>query len=181
MEYFTFIINFLPYLAGYLVAWGLSFLCLNFIYEEIWREIPKNKSDQDHELHRYYGRAIGALEQIIYLAALLQPKPTYTVIGIWLAFKVAGRWERSKIEYEKNREKDRLYIHVIYSNFTIGNAFSLIYAFIGVHVTLLIQKGNIPGLISLIIGALLGSSIFYWFTKRQSERVKDFYKRQSIV
>ena len=176
MEYLTLLVNKIyPYIIGYVTALGLSSYFINLIYEEVWREISKDftDDDRDHELHRYYGWAIGSLEIIIYIAAFLQPQPT-TAIGIWLAFKVAGRWERSRIEYKKNRNKERLYLHVIYSNFTIGNALSIIYSFIGCGIIQLLQKNNIIDAVLLGSTAIIVSSIFLCYAKRQSKRIKKF-------
>lgn len=175
MEYLT---NYLPYLIGYFTALGLSSCFIDWIYRETWKEIPKDASDQDHELHRYYGWAIGLLEIIVYMIAFLQPKPAYALIGIWLAFKVAGRWERSRIESEKNEKKDRLYIHVIYSNFTIGNSLSIIYSFIGCQTIRLLQKNSFSEAILLVLISAIGSSVFLFYAKRQSERVRIFYRNK---
>jgi hypothetical protein len=179
MECLIWVDRFLPYLIGYITALGLSSCFIDLIYRETWKEIPKDTYDQDQELHRYYGWAIGLLETIIYMVAFLQAKPAYVLIGIWLAFKVAGRWERSRIEYEKNKSRERIYLHVIYSNFTIGNALSIIYSFIGCQAIQLLQKNNILEFILLGVIVATGSFIFVFYAKKQSQRVRKFYGKSS--
>ena len=167
----------LPYFIGYAFAIVVGFCFHDLIYREIWREIPTDSTDDDRELHRYYGGAIGFWETILYVTAFLQNPPIYGVIGIWLAFKVAGRWERSKIEFERNKNKSRLYLNAIYSNFTIGNALSIIYAFIGSQIIKQLQINNIQNAFLLTMAPIIISTIFLLHTKKQSKRIKEFYSR----
>ena len=170
----------IPYIIGFIAAWGLSFSFINWIYDEIWREVAKDftDDDHDHELHRYYGGAIGFLETIIYVTACLENAST--VIGVWLALKVAGRWERSRIELKRNEEKSRLQLNVIYSNFTIGNALSIIYAYVGYKIIYFLRKDHLIDTILLVVSTIMVSGVFLWYAKKQSKRIEKFNNKLKV-
>ena len=174
IDWYNLILKYAPYLAGYLSAIGLSYCLMNYIYEELWNEIKNESKDQDYRLHRWYGAIIGNLEIIMYISALLLNK--YEFIGIWLAFKVVGRWERSRIE-SNNKGVDnlgKLQTHAIYSIFTIGNALSIIYAVVGWQIILLCKENQILEMILFISSVITASFLLVFFARRQSKRIKIF-------
>src|SRR3989338_8695440 len=167
----------IPYLIGYIAACSLSFIFIDLIYQELWREIKDDLEDKDHKLHRWYGGIIGLLEEVMYVTAFLLNK--YEFIGIWLAFKVVGRWERSRIEFNQNENKGqsgKLKTHVIYSIFTIGNALSIIYSVVGWKIILWLKDGSLLEAILLGLIVVITSWLLLLFAKRQSERISNFKK-----
>ena|SRR3989338_6775137 len=167
----------IPYLIGYIVACSLSFIFIDLIYQELWREIKDELEDKDHKLHRWYGAIIGLLEQVMYITAILLDK--FEFIGIWLAFKVIGRWERSRIEFEQNSNKGKLgklQTHAIYSIFTIGNALSIIYSVVGWKIICWLRGDRIfeAVLLGLIVSVI--SLVLLFLAKRQSKRISEFKK-----
>ncbi len=170
-------IKILPYLTGYFIACSLSFIFINLICQELWKEIQDDLEGQDHKLHRWYGGVIGFLEGIMYITALLLNK--YEFVGIWLAFKVVGRWERSRIEFNQHQSKSKLgklQTHAIYSIFTIGNALSIICSAVGWKIILCLQDGNILESILLVLSISIIFCLILFFAKKQSKRISNFKK-----
>jgi F0F1-type ATP synthase assembly protein I len=90
-----------------------------------------------------YPRIVGYIDRVLYTTSWIYRK--YAFIGVWLAFKVASRWEAAKMEpkseqdlgEEQNTEKDkklkrkRFKSYADYNAFLIGNGISLIFAVVG--------------------------------------------------
>lgn len=164
--------EFLPYIVGSFFAICGSLIFIRAIYCELWKEINNEK---DHYLHGWYGRIIGILEVILYITSLKIGKPEF--IGLWLAFKVAGRWERSRIEfknYQKDKELGNLKTHAIYSIFTIGNALSILYSFVGYKIIGWLHEGRVDKCIFVSISLILFSLILKVLAVWQTYEIKNF-------
>lgn len=171
----NFIAKIIPYSVGYVFTCAFSFIFIDHIYQELWKEIKEEKKDKDHKLHRWYGGIIGILEGIMYITAFLLGR--FEFIGIWLAFKVVGRWERSRIEFKYKSDKGdlgKLQTHAIYSIFTIGNALSIIYAFIGWRIILALKNDCYLEAGFFVLSIFIISFAILGFAKKQSVRIKEF-------
>jgi hypothetical protein len=172
--------DFWSYFFGYIFACGGSFIFIRIIYNELWKEIKEESADRDHSLHLWYGQVIGIVEGIMYVTAFLLDK--WEFIGIWLAFKVVGRWERSRIEFQQKKKRGilgKLETHAIYSIFTIGNALSLVYAFFGYKIIRYLQVGELIKSVFIVLIIIGFSFLLKLFAERQSIKIKDFKKSLS--
>lgn len=75
------------YLAGYLLAILLGQVTIG----PIVRRLIRRYLGPDREITQPgLARLIGALEQVLYISAILLGRPEF--IGVWLILKVAGEW-----------------------------------------------------------------------------------------
>ena len=190
------IINFLywayPYAIGYLCSISCGDLWIGKLMEDGYKlkQEQKEFSDKEMVIYRRSPRLVGYIERILYTSAFLYKQ--FAFIGIWFAFKVAGRWESAKLERDlenkfheigklsnqnqenlkKNEIKGKIMInHSDYNSFTIGNGLSVIFAVIGWK---LIEWFKIGFQIKPILLALVVfSSTLILVNKRLSKYLKD--------
>lgn len=168
----------IPYFWGFGFALIIGTCLLSKISDILWEEITDDKNKR-MDLHLWYSTAVGVLERFLYIIALLNQFGEF--LGLWIAFKVVGRWERSKLEFEKLMKGDKnqigkLKAQAIYNIFTIGNALSIIYAVVGWKIISWMNKGQ--GYKSIFVGlcAILFSFIFINCCRKHSQSLKQFKK-----
>ena len=70
--------------------------------KKIDRPYLSHKDENIREAYRWYASKVGYLDIILYATCLLFQKAEF--IGAWLAFKILGRWESSKLEVGERRQ-----------------------------------------------------------------------------
>ncbi|MFH1642616.1 MAG: hypothetical protein ABIC04_07005 [Nanoarchaeota archaeon] len=130
-------------------------IAIKFVMKPLWTTV-QNKGVKE-EITQNYPCIVGYIERFLYTTALLSAYPGF--IGIWLAFKVTGRWERAKRQFDdlynlKNPNNidpndpnninpiNKMKAHAIYYVFIIGNGLSITYAVIGYKIIDWIHRGQ---------------------------------------
>jgi len=175
-----------PYILGYAFSIFAAFFFLNLVMDTIWSGIEskdwndKQEEDLKTEIYKKPAKMVGLLDRILFTTALVAGYESF--IAVWLAFKIAGRWENGRFGNEilinkikemgntsKGIEMDKFKIkdNMIYNTFTIGNALSLIYAVTGWKIIEWVKIGSINSILKaiiipaiVIIGTLLFKKIF---------------------
>ena len=103
--------------------------------------VPPPSDEQIKLEGRVGGRLLGVLEQTLFFASLWVE--AYTLIGVWLAFKVASKWQawqtvvRVPEDFGGNDPPERLRVRHAWgsrlaSRFLIGSLYNILCAFGGV-------------------------------------------------
>lgn len=109
------------YILGYFISIFGGALFLWIVIDKIaWTYLTKYGSKS--KLHEKTTLYLGIIERLIYTSVFIIDQPAF--IAIWLALKVASQWKRWQDEPGT------------YNVFLIGNALSLIIAFIGAWIAL---------------------------------------------
>jgi hypothetical protein len=109
--------------------------------------------------HTWHVRILGTLEAILYTSSWLAGKAEF--IGVWIALKVAGNWNRWTVERH------------VFSIFLIGNAFVILFSVCGASLIKWINNNEWP--IALIVGSgliVFGLFIFVLANKYCKKSIK---------
>ncbi len=87
-----------------------------------WLQDKEEKNEDKKKNIKKISMLVGILERVLYTTAIIMGQ--YSFIAIWLGIKVAPKW--GKWHEEENRG--------IFNAFLIGNALSIIIAFVGAWV-----------------------------------------------
>ncbi len=181
----------IPYIFGYIFALLGGFFIIKTmtnLKEFVRLELS---SENNRKSLFWYAQIVGFIEVFIYLTAFLNNYGQF--IGVWLAFKVLGRWESAKMEKDQLKkqsvdgamddEKQKIRNNALYNIFTIGNALPIIYAFVGSKIIIWIQLwiNNKCSLclnksILLVLLIWLGNCILYSLSKTQNKRLKYLFE-----
>lgn len=104
------------YFVGYFFAVVFASVPISLIVDKLWKP---NLNDNDIR-YSWTSKILGYIERSLYVASFQIGKPEF--IGIWLALKVAGQW---------NRWSDKNTGRHIYNIFLIGNGLSIAYSITG--------------------------------------------------
>ena len=77
---------------GYIFAVVIGHFFIRWIVDEMWKETGWDGTNYDDRPGYYQPRLVGLIERVLYLGSLQMGKPEF--IGLWLALKVAGQWNR---------------------------------------------------------------------------------------
>lgn len=182
--------KFIPYVCGYLYAIIVGSILIKFIMDELKEKIrylPFAFSNEDKLAYGWYAQGVGVFDLILYISAMLIGK--YEFIAIWLAFKVAGRWESARLEKDSIEDdikeaskKKSLNLHLIINNalyniFTIGNALVLIWAG-ATYKSITYWNDKAYGLsILMALAVLIITLVFYFLAKKQTKRLEEIYEK----
>jgi len=153
--------------------------------EPLWDTVQSEGVQE--KITRNYSRIVGYIERFLYTTALLLQH--YGIIGVWLAFKVAGRWERAKKQFDdlyngnKSNPKNKMKAHAIYSVFIIGNGLSIVYAVIGYKIVVWMQSNQslqLFKIISILLLTIIVTRIMKDITKKISEQWSDLKYKCSL-
>lgn len=136
----------LTYVVGYICSVVGGSIAINFVMKPLWGTVKSEGVKE--KITQPYPRIVGWIERFLYTTALLSAYPSF--IGVWLTFKVVGRWERAKkqfeVLYEKNSEdimsRNKMKAHAIYNVFIIGNGLSIAYAVMGYKIIDWMHRGQ---------------------------------------
>lgn len=186
---FQHLINIASSMWPYLIGYAYTVIAGGIIVKNIMGELKKEvrlgffREDTERISYSWYAEHIGYIDSILYLTALLCKWPEF--IAVWLAFKVAGRWESAKMEADiitKNSKaldtKTKITNNALYNIFTIGNAFVLIYATTGWKIVQWLQDNQFDKAFLVGIGVLLLSYIFYKQATKQTFRLRGIFSKQ---
>jgi hypothetical protein len=172
-----------PYIIGYFYTIFLGGFFIKKIMKELKSEVRLFLSGNEDVAQTYgwYAYCVGYIEGILYVTVLLLGHAEF--IAAWLAFKIVGRWESSKLE-RKEREKlmtglplaQKLILNnAEYNIFTIGNALSIIYAVTGWLIIICLKNGKLSEGVYLSIFVVLLFWVFSVSAQRQSARLKKLF------
>lgn len=149
---------------GYFFAVVIGDLLIKLVVDRLWECIrPKQLDDpQKYRPDKWQPRLVGVIERVLYVATLQFGKGEF--IGFWLALKVAGQWTR----WSKEPQTGEKIPHgrSIYQNFLIGNALSVLYAFVGFRVIEWISLRQIVKATTIPL-SLIATTIALWAWLRQ--------------
>jgi len=114
-------------LLGIISAFVVSIIIGDLGIRPIRNEMYRGFEDTATQAWR--PRAIGWLERFLYTATILAGFPEF--IAIWLALKVAGQWERWKIDVGASPGRDPHRARATYATYLLGNGLSVIYGGLG--------------------------------------------------
>lgn len=103
---------------------------------ELWRQVKKDSKHSGSEV-------LGYFERILFFASLWLGEKGYILIGGWLTFKVASKWETWKnvvqVPNDLKGMEPRTYLvfrnawgSYLFSRFLIGTLYNLLLGFMGV-------------------------------------------------
>jgi len=98
----------------------ISHLVIHFFMHIVRRLFDLTEEDEYKKINQWPPILVGFCESILYPVAFIIGKPEF--IGIWLAIKVAGSWDKWKGEKRESRNQ--------FQKFLIGNALSIIFGFL---------------------------------------------------
>ena len=138
---------------GYVFSIGSNIIFVRLIVNEMWKPL---KIIRTHEPLIWHRTAIGVIDSFMYTTSWIVGKPEF--IAIWLAFKIAGRWNvMFKVKYPKEIS---WYPGKAYNIFHIGNGLTIIFAFMGGYYVDLLSRNPLyiacaPPVIIIILSYLL--------------------------
>jgi hypothetical protein len=186
-EYFDQAPSYVPYIVGYIFSLfvGQYFIKKTMIElkKEIKQYLSHEKDKNIGEAYSWYASKVGYIDIILYVTFLLFGHPEF--IAAWLAFKIVGRWESTKLEAKEREEffKSRPLLqtqqfilnNAEYNLFTIGNALSIIYALAGWKIIGWITRNKIDRAFLLGTVIIVGSEIFYRSAKEQTKKLNKLF------
>ena len=140
------------------------------------RDTPKKKrkeSEIDAALQPNFWQTatIGILERVLYLTSLQMQRPEF--VAVWLGIKTVAQ---SKSWIEESPVHGR----AVYNNFLVGNAFSLLYALIGLGIIQRTSGATTIDSLTIIMAAspilfsiLLGIILYFVLQKTKSNNSKE--------
>lgn len=116
------------YILGYFFAVVVAQYPISLIVDKLWRGIGWT-DDQVDDIRPYSRtpKILGYIERSLYVGSFQLGKPEF--IGIWLALKVAGQWNR----WSEDKKYGEHFVpgRHTYNIFLIGNGLSIAYAITG--------------------------------------------------
>jgi hypothetical protein len=147
---------------------------MNELKEEI--SVRRFSDGTQKKAFSWYSKIVGLFDGALYITALLLGYKEF--IAVWLAFKVASRWESAKLEAAnviKDMDltpKKKIINNALYNSFTFGNALTLIYSAASWKTIIWLQRGNNDKAALIVIIVLLLTEFFYRSVRNQNKRLK---------
>ena len=158
-----------PTLLGIISGFGVSILvgdlCIRPIRTAMYRGF------EDTATQAWRPRAIGWLERFLYTATILAGFPEF--IAIWLALKVAGQWERWKIDVGASSERDSHRARATYATYLLGNGLSVIYGGLGSLVFKKVSHGEFLVALFAVGSLVFLNLILYLYIRSHSRSTED--------
>lgn len=122
-------IEYWPYLVCFFYAIIVGDFFVRKVVNELWKEYKGNQNfDQLLRPSVIHPQIVGIIERSLYVSALIMGNPEF--IGLWLAVKVAGQWNRWS-EGIENNNMEIIPGRAFFNIFLIGNGLSIAFAIIG--------------------------------------------------
>ena len=146
----------LAYLGGYIFSITVGGLIVKAVLDRFYVGYEHGRT-----VENWRAGVVGMVERALYTTSWLLGVPEF--IAIWLAFKVAGQWDRWKQDWSSKARADELKAkrdpaRATYAGYLIGNALSIAFGITGALVTkraLQFQWG-LAGLLALSLTAGVG-------------------------
>ena len=157
------------YLLGYLFSVFVgSFVMVRLVVNAMWKGLGW-KGDLSEDTIRPYAWhpiAVGCLDSVLYTSAWLANKPEF--IGVWLAIKVAGKWDRWTKDGDVNGKK--IHGRTFFNIFLIGSGLTVLYSVIGAKIIgwLTSQMYSMAIIVPVIL--VMGTLILFIFAQYYSKK-----------
>jgi hypothetical protein len=127
----------LEYLAGFGVSVVVGHVAVSRLTEALWNAMRPGGAPAAGSLpvRQWLPALSGIAERSLYTTSLLLGKPEF--IGIWLALKAAGQWNR----WQDAEKAEQVEGRAIYHAFLIGSAASIGFGVTGFAVTVWLKDG----------------------------------------
>jgi hypothetical protein len=134
----TWILDVMAYIFGYAYSILIGHYVASHVLDCYYQGYEEGRA-----VEKWRSGVVGLVERALYTSAFLMSAPEF--IAIWLAFKVAGQWERWKADWGSKARQDELKkkqrkdtARAMYSGYLVGNALSIAYGTVG---AVSIEKG----------------------------------------
>jgi hypothetical protein len=156
---------------AYLIGYGFSVfagaILVKSLVESLWESISPSAATPKIRPHPWQGDVLARIEGVLYVAVLELGIPS--LIGVWLALKVAGQWKRWMDDGDP--ETQRPDGRTVFNIFLIGNALSVLYSFFGFKFIGWINAGKIMQVVWVSL-AVIALTLAFWASipNRKSSR-----------
>jgi hypothetical protein len=154
----------LAFVAGYGYSIVLGHFLIYFLIRSLWRGLGYEHGSENDLGHREHPKMVGVLERTLYSAAWQFRRPEF--IAVWLALKVAARWNL----WSEDKEVGGRIVsgRSVFNIFLIGNGFSICYGVMGALMSEWMKEGPLAR--SLVIpGILVVGTLAFWLWARAFE------------
>jgi hypothetical protein len=155
------------------IGYAVSIFMGDIVIRPIRNKMHEGNGKEDVH-HRWRPRAIGWLERFLYTSSILLCFPEF--IAIWLALKVAGQWERWKLDVGKDASKGTNQARATYAVYLVGNGLSVLYGSVGAFIVNQLRRPNWWLAVAVMVALGFLSFLYYLYIKRNAET----YSRQKL-
>lgn len=117
-------------------------------------------AEQD-TLHRWRPQVVGYIERFLYAASIALGFAEF--VAIWLALKVAGQWDRWKLDMGEDATRDTNRARATYTVYLVGNGLSIIYGAAGAIIVTELSLKQWPILLGFIVCLVFLNLVLYLF------------------
>lgn len=153
--------------VGLFVGYIISIFMGDFVIRPIRNKMYEGFEGGD-ELHRWRAQVIGWLERFLYTTSILIGSPEF--IAVWLALKVAGQWDRWKLDIGEKAAFGTVRARATYSVYLVGNGLSILFGGVGAILFKLIGKDEWILASTLVLAVGIGSLLLFQFIKSKVEK-----------
>jgi hypothetical protein len=153
-------------LVGLLVGYVVSIFVGDLVIRPIRNKMYEGFEETD-ELHRWRVQVIGWLERFLYTTSILIGSPEF--IAVWLALKVAGQWDRWRLDIGSKAAIGTVRARATYSVYLVGNGLSILFGGAGAILFRMIGNDQWQLASSLILGLVIVNVLLFEFIKRKVE------------
>jgi hypothetical protein len=160
--------HWLALIIGFLVASPLAGPVIGFAVDSMWRRIGwSGNSDQNIFRLPWLPSTLGIVERGLYLLSFVIQHPEF--LAFWITMKVAGQWSQWSTD-QVLKDGRRMNGRAVFQIFLLGNAFSILYAFLGYQIFRWLVVGN--GFAAIVVGAavFVGTFAFGLWHRWQANR-----------
>jgi len=126
-------------ILGYAFALVVGGIMVKNVVDVMWeRLVPGGAKNKQLRPNARQTQALGHVERVLYVA--LFQAHSGLLVGLWLAIKMIGKWTRwSECGDEKAQKPSG---QAIFNIFLLGNALSILYAFVGFKMVQWVSAGR---------------------------------------
>ena len=159
--YERFRMSYTPWYAP-VIGYGFSVfaeaILVKSLVETLWDCIvPQSATNPKNRPQMWQGDALARIEGVLYVA-LLQ-LGLGSLIGVWLILKVGGHWKRWIDDGDEQTQRPDG--RSVFNIFLIGNALSVLYAFVGFKLIDWVTERNIERVIWVPL-AVIALTLAFW-------------------
>lgn len=143
----------------FVVGFGYSIIVGHLVIKSVL-DTYYTGHEEGRQKQKWRAAVVGFVERTLYLGSILANKPEF--IAIWLAFKIAGQWDRWKTDYYADPKKRPLLedspgdtARAVWGGYAIGNGLSIAFAFTGGVIIQLLVDSNLMQALFLGISLLI--------------------------
>jgi hypothetical protein len=160
----------LAILVGYLVSVFMGDFVIRPIRNKMYEEFKQHSTPQ-----QWRPRVVGWLERFLYTSTILFGFPEF--IAIWLALKVAGQWDRWKLDIGSDATKGTDWARATYTVYLIGNGLSILFAGLGAVIVKEFDNITLRGwAIVLVVVSLLSIGYYMYIRNKVNKQLTELGK-----